>query len=150
MLAAGAVGADIPIGAAGAATAGSGALITGAPIVGAAGAAGPVITGAAGAAGPVIRGTVGAGVGAESGASGAFTASSAFMATVAVGGIIGELFSITLDVALGGAIGFGGAIGATPVEEGVAFNVTRTVSLRKGIADVFFIDSISSLINIMC
>ena len=141
--------ADIPIGAAGAATAGSGALITGAPIVGAAGAAGPVITGAAGAAG-VIRGAVGAGVGAESGESGAFTASSAFMATVAVGGIIGELFSITLDVALGGAIGFGGAIGATPVEEGVAFNVTRTVSLRKGIADVFFIDSISSLINIMC
>ena len=141
MLAAGAVGADIPIGAAGAATAGSGALITGAPIVGAAG--------AAGAAG-VIRGAVGAGVGAESGASGAFTASSAFMATVAVGGIIGELFSIILDVALGGAIGFGGAIGATPVEEGVAFNVTRTVSLRKGIADVFFIDSISSLINIMC
>ena len=138
MLAAGAVGADIPIGAAGAATAGSGALITGAPIVGAAGAAG------------VIRGAVGAGVGAESGASGAFTASSAFMATVAVGGIIGELFSIILDVALGGAIGFGGAIGATPVEEGVAFNVTRTVSLRKGIADVFFIDSISSLINIMC
>ena len=71
------------------------------------------------------------------------------METVAVGGLIGALLSVMLDVAFGGAMGLGGAIGATPVGEGVAFSVTRTVSLRKGIADVYFIDSISSLINIM-
>lgn len=52
-------------------------------------------------------------------------------------------------IAAGAAIGAAGATGAVPVVGGVDFRVTRTVSLRSGTADVFFISlgSNSSLIN---
>ena len=51
----------------------------------------------------------------------------------------GELSTGTVK---GAVIGGGGAMGAVEVGLGVAFSVTRTVSLRRGTADVFFIGSL--------
>ena len=49
-----------------------------------------------------------------------------------------------------GAEGTEGALGAEGAAGGVAFKVTRTVSLRRGTAEVFFIglEFFSSLINV--